>query len=101
MHARLSTLDLDPSRIDETVANLEERDLPMIREQAGFKGFTLLVDRSSGKIVGTSYWETKEDMDAAEEAGNQARQHAAETGGASSAPQVDRFEVALDTFEAG
>jgi heme-degrading monooxygenase HmoA len=101
MHARLSTLDLDPSRIDEAVANLEERDLPMIREQAGFKGFTLLVDRSSGKIVGTSYWETKEDMDAAEEAGNQARQHAAETGRASSAPQVDRFEVALDTFEAG
>jgi heme-degrading monooxygenase HmoA len=101
MHARLSTLEIDPSRIDEAVANLEERDLPMIRGQAGFKGFTLLVDRSSGKIAGTSYWETKEDMDAAEEAGNQARQRVAETGGAPSPPQVERFEVALDTFESG
>jgi heme-degrading monooxygenase HmoA len=100
MHARLSTLEIDPSRIDEAVANLEEQDIPKFRQQAGFKGLTLLVDRSSGKTVGTTYWESKEDMDAAEEAGKEARERAAETGGASSAPQVERFEVAVDTWEA-
>jgi heme-degrading monooxygenase HmoA len=99
MHARLSTLELDPARIDEVMAQLEEQDVPALRRHDGFKGFTVLVDRSSGKVVGTSYWDSKEHMDAAEEAGKQARERAAETGEASGSPQVERFEVALDTFE--
>lgn len=98
MHARVSTLDMDPARIDEAVSQLEEEDLPKIRGLDGFKGFTLLIDRSSGKVVGTSYWATQEQMQASEEAGQSARQHAADTGAATSAPQVERFEVALDTF---
>jgi heme-degrading monooxygenase HmoA len=98
MHARLSTLQLDPSRVDEAIAQLEERDVPALRALDGFKGLTVLVDRSSGKVVGTSYWASKEHMDAAEEAGEEARGRAAETGGASGSPQVERFEVALDTF---
>jgi heme-degrading monooxygenase HmoA len=71
-----------------------------LRDHDGFKGLTALVDRSSGKVVGTSYWDSKEHMDAAEDAGKQARERAAETGGAPGSPQVERFEVALDTFEA-
>jgi heme-degrading monooxygenase HmoA len=98
MHARVSTLDLDPARIDETLAMLEEEELPKIRGQDGFKGFTALVDRSSGKVVGTSYWTTQEQMQASEAAGQSARQHAAETGAAKGEPQVERFEVAIDTF---
>jgi heme-degrading monooxygenase HmoA len=101
MHARLTTLQLDPSRIDEVVAQLDERDVPFFRGLDGFKGFTVLVDRSSGKVVGTSYWASKEQMDASEEAVKDVRQRAADTGGASGSPQVERFEVALDTFEAG
>jgi heme-degrading monooxygenase HmoA len=99
MHARLTTLQLDPSRIDEVIAQLEEQDVPALREHDGFKGLTALVDRSSGKVVGTSYWASKDHMDAAEEAGKRARDRAAETGGAAGSPQVERFEVALDTFE--
>jgi len=37
-------------------------------------------------------------MDAAEEAVQDSRRRAAETGGATGDPQVERFEVALDTF---
>jgi hypothetical protein len=32
------------------------------------RGFTLHVDRSSGKVMGTSYWESREAMDASAEA---------------------------------
>jgi heme-degrading monooxygenase HmoA len=98
MHARVSTIQLDPARIDETVSEFEEQDLPKFSQLGGFRGFTLLIDRASGKVIGTSYWDSRELMAASEEEGESARQRVAETGKAQSAPAVERFEVALDTF---
>ncbi len=98
MHARVTTIEIDPGRVDQVVSQLEEDELPGWRELDGFRGFTLLVDRTSGKGVGTSYWDSQEQMDAAESAVKDARRRAVETGGGSGEPQVERFEVALDTF---
>jgi heme-degrading monooxygenase HmoA len=98
MHARVTTIQMDPSRIDQSVSDLEENELPNWRNIAGFKGFTLLVDRDSGKVIGTSYWESKEAMDQSEEEIAPSRQRAAETGGASQPPSVERYEVAIDTM---
>jgi heme-degrading monooxygenase HmoA len=89
---------MDPARIDQAVSEFEEEQLPTIKELDGFRGFTLIIDRSSGKAVGTSYWSTPEQMQASEEAGTSARQRVAETSGATAEPEVERFEVALDTF---
>ena len=97
MHARMTTLQLDPSRVDEVVATVEEEDLPGWRAIDGFKGFTLLIDRASGRVIGTSYWDSREAMDASEEQVRSGRERAAETGGAAGPPQVELFEVALDT----
>ncbi len=98
MHARMTTIQMDPDRIDQAVSQLEEQDLPTWKELDGFRGFTLFADRSSGKVFGISYWDSKEHMDSAEEVVKDARQRAADAGGASDEPQVERFEVALDTF---
>jgi heme-degrading monooxygenase HmoA len=98
VHARFSILQMQPDRIDQSVSQLEEEDLPTIKGIDGFRGFTMFVDRSSGKAVGISYWDSKEQMDASEEQVKGARQRAADTGGAASEPEVERFEVALDTF---
>jgi heme-degrading monooxygenase HmoA len=38
--------------------------LPGARQQAGFKGFYLLTDAESGKIITISLWETREQMEA-------------------------------------
>jgi hypothetical protein len=38
MHARVTTLQLDGSRIDEMVRRLEQEDVPQFRELDGFKG---------------------------------------------------------------
>jgi heme-degrading monooxygenase HmoA len=89
---------MDPARIDEAVAQVEEQDLPTWKDIDGFKGFTLLIDRKSGKVIGTSYWATQEQMQASEDAVADSRQRAADTGGAADPPQVERLEVALDTF---
>jgi heme-degrading monooxygenase HmoA len=98
VHARVTTIEMDPTRIDEAVAQVEEQDLPTWKDIDGFKGFTLLIDRKSGKVIGTSYWATQEQMQASEDAVADSRQRAADTGGAADPPQVERLEVALDTF---
>ena len=98
MHARVTTLELDPDRLDEAVAQLEEEDLPTFKSIDGFRGFTLLLDRRSGRVVATSYWATQEHMQASEDAMQVPRQRAAETGNAKSEPEIERFEVALDSF---
>ena len=97
MHARVTTLQMDPSKIDDAVAGLEESDVPMFKGLDGFKGFSLMVDRSGGKAVAVSYWESEDAMNASEEAVKDSRARAADTGGASGEPQVERFEVAIDT----
>ena len=97
MHARVTTLQMDPSKIDDAVAGLEQNDIPMFKGLDGFKGFSLMVDRSSGKAIGLSYWESEDAMNASAEAVKDARAKAAETGGATAEPQVEQFEVAIDT----
>lgn len=99
MHARVNTLQMDSERIDQALRQLEEQDIPAFREMDGFRGFTVLADRSTGKVIATSYWDSEEQMRASEDAVKEARKRAAETGGASSEPEVERYEVALDTFE--
>ena len=98
MHARVSTLQVDASKIDDVTRQLEEQDVPNLESTDGFKGLTVLADRSSGKTVAVSFWESEEALSASEEAGQQARQRAAEAGGAAGEPQVERYEVVLDTM---
>jgi heme-degrading monooxygenase HmoA len=98
LHARVTTIEMDPAKLDETIARVEEEDLPTWKGLDGFKGFTLLADRKSGKVIGTSYWSTPEQMQRSEDAVSESRQRAADAGGAESAPVVERFEVALDSF---
>jgi heme-degrading monooxygenase HmoA len=98
MHARVSTLQMDPSQIDAAVGGLESRDLPEIEQMDGFKGLTLMADRESGKAVVVSFWESEDAMRESEEQVKDARQRAADAGGASGDPQVERFEVVLDTM---
>jgi heme-degrading monooxygenase HmoA len=98
MHARTTTVEGRPEAVDDAVRQVESEVLPLLREQAGFKGFTLHVNRSSGKVVGTSYWESQEAMDASEEVVSGPREEAARRGGASGGPSVERYEVVIDTM---
>jgi len=97
MHARVSTLTMDAGKLDEVVGQLEGEDLDKLKGTDGFQGMTLVVDRSSGKGIATTYWDSEKAMKAAEQIGDETRRRAAETGGAGE-PQVERFEVAINTF---
>jgi len=95
MHARTGTLQVSPDRIDDVVRKLESEQIPRYQEQQGYKGFTVLADRQSGKVMGISFWESEADLQASEQLGDEARTQAAATGEADQ-PVVDRFEVLLD-----
>lgn len=97
MHARVTTLDMDPGNVDQVRDQLQTDDVPEFQQLDGFKGMTLLTDRQSGKTVAVTFWESEDALHASEDAVQGARQRAAETGGAGE-PQVERFEVILDTM---
>jgi heme-degrading monooxygenase HmoA len=98
VHARVSYIQAESGdRIDEVVSQVESDVVPTLKGQDGFKGFTVLADRSSGQLVGISFWESEEAMKASEEVGDQTRRQAAETAGGPE-PRVHRFEVALDVM---
>ena len=95
MHARLTTIEGEPGRIDEAIRVAREDVLPTLREQDGWKGFTVLADRSSGRMLGISFWESEDALAASEAAIAASRERAAEVSGAQS-PSVERLEVVLD-----
>jgi heme-degrading monooxygenase HmoA len=97
VHVRVTTLHMDPSTLDQVTAQLESEDVPGFQQLDGFKGMTVVADRQSGKTMALSFWESEEAMRGSEEAVKEARQRAADTRGAGE-PQVERFEVLLDTM---
>lgn len=96
MHARTGTIELSPDRIDDAVAALENEQLPRYRETSGYKGFTVLANRSTGKVIGVSFWESEDDLRASEQLGSEARQTAKDAGGGQDDPVREDWEVLLD-----
>jgi heme-degrading monooxygenase HmoA len=94
MHARVSTLEGPADRMDEGLRHVREQVLPLLRQQDGFKGFVAFGDRQSGKLIGVSFWENEQAMQASEEVGNRERNESAEAMGDTVAG-VERYEVSV------
>ncbi len=62
MFARVVHMEYSPYRCDEAVDIMQKRVISAAREQKGFKGFWMLVDRSSGKSITVSLWEEENDL---------------------------------------
>ncbi len=95
MHARQTTVQGDPANVDRAIETIRSEVLPALEGADGFKGFTLLVDRESGTLIGTSYFESAEAVQASEDAVRATRAAAASAAGGGE-PQVRFFEVAID-----
>ena len=54
MFARMSILEGSPDQIDEGLRHVREQVLPFMQQQDGFKGFIVLRDRQTGKVIGVS-----------------------------------------------
>jgi heme-degrading monooxygenase HmoA len=95
MHARVSTFEGSPDQIDAGEQAVREQIIPAARQISGFKGILFLGDRSSGKTIGVTFWESEEAMRESREQADRLRQEAADAEGAS-IRSVEEFEVVLD-----
>jgi len=96
MYARLSRFaGLAPERIDQTLREFEEGQLPQIEQMDGFKGVVVGLDRGEGKAVAITFWETPETLRASDKLADQAREVAMATGQPEREPIVDRYEVVI------
>ncbi len=93
MYARSTTITGRPEAIDECIAFIRDEVQPAITVMDGCLGLSMVVDRSAGRCIATSAWETEESMSLAGEAVAEYRTRAGEILGGE--PEVDRWEVAL------
>jgi heme-degrading monooxygenase HmoA len=69
MHARLTTIQLQPGMTDRLEGIFSESVLPAAKQQDGFRGGLLLAAPGTGKAVLVSLWESEADLQAGESSG--------------------------------
>jgi heme-degrading monooxygenase HmoA len=94
MFARVSTFEGPIDKIDEGTEYAKINVLPRAREIDGWKGIVALVDRSTGKELTITLWESEDAMRASEEASNTLRSDAAE-GAGQEIRGLERYEVVI------
>ena len=92
MYARSTTIQGQPSSIDAGIAHTRDSAMPALEGIDGCVGLSLLVDRTSGRCIVTTSWESEEAMRSSEESIRPIRDRAAELLGGSR--QVEEWEIA-------
>ncbi|MFC4586806.1 antibiotic biosynthesis monooxygenase family protein [Sphaerisporangium corydalis] len=93
MFARINSVQAETDKLAGLVGFAEEQ-FPEVREAPGFKGFYLLADRQSGKVVSISLWDSDDDLRRFEARGAHVREEASSDLNIAPTP-VDIYEVVL------
>lgn len=93
MYARSTTVIGKPDKIDAGIAMVREEIQPAIGEMDGCVGVSMLVDRTSGRCIVTTSWESEQAMSKSAEGVRSMRAKAAELLGGEA--QVQEWEVAV------
>jgi heme-degrading monooxygenase HmoA len=91
VYARSTTIQAQPSSIDDGIARVRDEVMPALQGMAGCIGVSLLVDRQSGRCIATSAWETEDAMRASAEQVKPIRDRAAEM--FAGTPNVEQWEI--------
>src|SRR6201993_4415207 len=92
MYARSTTIQGQPSSIDAGIAHTRDSAMPALEAIDGCGGLAPLGDRTPGRRVVTTSWESQDAMPASEESIRPIRDRAAELLGGSR--QVEEWETA-------
>jgi hypothetical protein len=93
MHARVTSISGSTAEADAGIENFRTNVVPLVREEG--EGAILLVHRQSGEAIAITLWEDEEAMSASEESADNLRAQAARQMGATQAPTIGRYEVAV------
>jgi heme-degrading monooxygenase HmoA len=92
MYARSTSIQAQPSSIDDGIAHMRDRVMPALEGIPGCLGMSLMVERTSGRCIATSSWDSDESMEASTETIRPIRDEAARLFGGS--PQVEEWQIA-------
>ncbi|OBB14599.1 hypothetical protein A5662_07110 [Mycobacteriaceae bacterium 1482268.1] len=93
MYARSTTIQAQPSSIDDGIAFVRDEVMPALQAMDGYIGLSLLVDRDSGQCIATSAWETEDALRTSTEAAASLRESAGSRFGGG--------DVTMDQWEIG
>jgi quinol monooxygenase YgiN len=68
MHLRINDVTVSPARVDELGDVLSDKALPVVTAQKGYRGLLCAADRATGNCAIVSLWDSKESLDASEQA---------------------------------
>jgi hypothetical protein len=89
---RVTTVEADPAKHAEGIANFKEKIVPVIRKQAGARTALLFVNRKTGRTFSGTAWDTRQDLDKSEAAIAGLRDEAIKKVGGKSG-KTEAFEV--------
>jgi heme-degrading monooxygenase HmoA len=92
MHARVTLSDTPPDKVDLAVKVINEEIMPAAKKLPGFKGAYWLGDRTSGKGITITLWDSEQSLKNAEDAAKQLRSEAAKKIGLTIG-SIERLEV--------
>jgi heme-degrading monooxygenase HmoA len=93
MFARVITAQAGAEGFDSVIRAAREQP-PGARQQPGFKGFYLLTDAETGKVVTISLWDPREQMEAVEARAASVRDQAIPATGLTP-PHLETYEVTM------
>jgi heme-degrading monooxygenase HmoA len=89
---RVTTVEADPAKVADGVANFKEKVVPAIRAQTGARTALLLINRKTGRTMSASGWNSEQDLRKSEPAVTALRDEAIKKVGGKSG-NVEVFEV--------
>ena len=94
MYARSTSTMAQPDRITDGIALITSELMPMLTDIDGYRGVSTLVDRSSGRFIATTSWESQEAMRGSDEQLQPLRQRVRETLGGDGL-EIQEWEIAI------
>lgn len=94
MYARTTTIQADPTRIEDGIAHVRDATIPAVTAMDGCLGMSLLVERDSGRCIATTAWESEAAMQSSAERVRPLRDDAVRILGAQDSG-VDMWEVGV------
>jgi quinol monooxygenase YgiN len=95
MQARVTTIQLQPGKIDEAIRLYQESVIPAAKQQPGFRSTMLITDRASGKGMAITVWASDAELQASEASGYYQEQLAKFGPFLAGSPVREVYEVSL------
>ncbi len=97
MFARVFTAQIQPDKINDIIALVQNSIIPAAKAQSGFVGLVFLTDAALGKVKLISQWATEADRTASENNGFLREQLAKLSAFVAGPPSTERFVVSCQS----